>query len=248
MTPGPPVPPRILSIAGSDSSGGAGIQADIKTITMLGGYAMTAITAVTAQNTVGVQGITPLDGQFVATQITSCIDDIGVDAIKIGMLQNADIISHVADNLKAIAGNLPIILDPVMVATSGARLLEDEAVEVMRTRLFPLAAMLTPNLPELELLAGRELRDTDLARAAAQQMLAEQTSAPFLTGAPNVGDEHRPSPGRDHATAERNFHASDMHLLDLLAEPTHHKVHSGGSAIGGHGAVPIQWTYSNFSV
>ena len=87
-----------------------------------------------------------------------------------------------------------------------------------------------------------------LAGAAAQQMLAEQTSAPFLTGAPNVGDEHRPFPGRDRATTERNFHASDMHLLDLLAEPTHHKVHSGGSAIGGHGAVPIQWTYSNFSV
>ena len=131
-------PPRILSIAGSDSSGGAGIQADVKTITMLGGYAMTAITAVTAQNSIGVQGITPLEGEFVAAQIRSCIEDIGVDAIKIGMLQNADIIGHVAAVLEGLSVDLPVILDPVMVATSGARLLESDAIDVMRARLFPL--------------------------------------------------------------------------------------------------------------
>ena len=163
-------PPRILSIAGSDSSGGAGIQADIKTITLLGGYAMTAITAVTAQNSVGVQGITPLAGEFVAEQIRSCASDIGIDAIKIGMLQNAEIVGHVAD---ALAGmDVPIVLDPVMVATSGARLLEEDAVEAVRERLFPLATVITPNLPELELLAGLELRDTDLVTRTALDMVS----------------------------------------------------------------------------
>ncbi|WBY16547.1 bifunctional hydroxymethylpyrimidine kinase/phosphomethylpyrimidine kinase [Erythrobacteraceae bacterium WH01K] len=181
-------PPRILSIAGSDSSGGAGIQADVKTITMLGGYAMTAITAVTAQNSIGVQGITPLEGEFVAAQIRSCIDDIGVDAIKIGMLQNADIIGHVAAVLEGLSGDLPVILDPVMVATSGARLLESDAIDVMRTRLFPLATMLTPNLPELELLSGRKLRDTSLAREAAQELATAHGCAVLAKGG-HTGDE-----------------------------------------------------------
>ena len=114
-------PPRILTIAGSDSSGGAGIQADIKTIIMLGGYAMSAITAITAQNTRGVQGVTPLTGDFVAEQIESCLSDIGADAIKIGMLHDADIIGEVAKLLATLpeARDVPIILDPVMVATSG---------------------------------------------------------------------------------------------------------------------------------
>ena len=202
MKPSHPVPPRILSIAGSDSSGGAGIQADIKTITMLGGYAMTAITAVTAQNSIGVQGITPLDGEFVATQIRSCVDDIGVDAIKIGMLQNADIIGHVARALEELPGTPPIILDPVMVATSGARLLEDAAVDVMRAELFPLATMLTPNLPELELLAGRELRDTHLARAAAQE-LAEAHDCAVLAKGGHTGDPE----------------SEDAQVIDLLQMP-----------------------------
>ena len=155
-------PPRILSIAGSDSGGGAGIQADIKTITMLGGYAMTAITAITAQNSRGVQGITPLGGDFVVEQIDSCLTDFGADAIKIGMLHDAGIIAEVAKGLATLpeAQGVPLILDPVMVATSGARLLREDAVEIMRERLFPLATLLTPNLPELEILAGRSLTDT----------------------------------------------------------------------------------------
>ena len=185
-------PPRILSIAGSDSSGGAGIQADIKTITMLSGYAMTAITAVTAQNTVGVQGITPINGEFVAEQITSCMDDIGADAIKIGMLGNADIVHHVAAALVAApaiaarsasvhaageappgTGRFPIVLDPVMIATSGARLIDQESIAVMRSRLFPLASLLTPNLPELELLSGRQLRTLELMQDAAGELARE---------------------------------------------------------------------------
>src|SRR3546814_978929 len=131
-------PPRILSIAGSDSSGGAGIQADIKAITMLGGYAMTAITAATAQNTLGVQAITPLSGEFVATQIASCIDDIGVDAIKIGMLHDRDIIAHVAAAIEALGGRVPVVLDPVLVSSSGANLIAPDAVIELEDRLFQI--------------------------------------------------------------------------------------------------------------
>jgi hydroxymethylpyrimidine/phosphomethylpyrimidine kinase len=148
-----PAPPRILSIAGSDSSGGAGIQADIKTITMLGGYAMTAVTAITAQNTVGVQGVEPISAAMVAQQIASCIDDIGVDAIKIGMLADPQVIAAVAEALQGVTA--PIVLDPVMIATSGAVLVGADAVAAMRELLFPRAALLTPNLPELAALIGR---------------------------------------------------------------------------------------------
>lgn len=164
-------PPRILSIAGSDSSGGAGIQADIKTIAMLGGYAMTAITAATAQNSAGVQAITPLSGEFVGTQIRSCIDDIGVDAIKIGMLHDADIIAHTAKELTGVSA--PIILDPVMIATSGAALIDQTAISTMRDRLFPLATLLTPNLPELELLTDTEPRTAEAMGEAAMTLAQE---------------------------------------------------------------------------
>ena len=171
-------PPRILTIAGSDSSGGAGIQADIKTIIMLGGYAMSAITAITAQNTRGVQGVTPLTGDFVAEQIESCLSDIGADAIKIGMLHDADIIGEVAKLLATLpeARDVPIILDPVMVATSGGRLLQEDAVEIMREKLFPLATLITPNLPELAILAGSDLNDSDAIIQAAVA-LAEDSDA-----------------------------------------------------------------------
>ena len=161
-------PPRILAIAGSDSSGGAGIQADIKTITMLGGYAMTAITAVTAQNSMGVQAIAPMSGDVVAEQIRSCLDDIGVDAVKIGMLHDREIINAVADALAGLEARVPVVLDPVMLATSGATLIAKDAIAEMKARLFPLATLITPNLPELEHLAGRTLRDTvEVADAAA---------------------------------------------------------------------------------
>jgi hydroxymethylpyrimidine/phosphomethylpyrimidine kinase len=163
-------PPRVLAIAGSDSSGGAGIQADIKTIAMLGGYAMTAITAVTAQNTLGVQAIAPLSGDMVREQIASCLDDIGADAMKIGMLHDAEIIETVASVLPE---EVPVVLDPVMIATSGAPLIAENAIWALKTRLFPLATLVTPNLPELEHLAGRTLRDTnevaDAARALAEE-------------------------------------------------------------------------------
>jgi hydroxymethylpyrimidine/phosphomethylpyrimidine kinase len=143
-------PPRILVIAGSDSSGGAGIQADIKTITMLGGYAMTAITAVTAQNTLGVTAVEVLAPDMVAAQIDACVSDIGFDAVKIGMLGSAEIANVVADRLVHLA--VPIVFDPVMVATSGAELADSRTIQAF-TRLLGLCTVATPNAAELAALA-----------------------------------------------------------------------------------------------
>ncbi|WP_298469495.1 bifunctional hydroxymethylpyrimidine kinase/phosphomethylpyrimidine kinase [uncultured Erythrobacter sp.] len=187
--------PRILSIAGSDSSGGAGIQADIKTISMLGGYAMTAITAATAQNSIGVQAITPLSGEFVATQIRSCIDDIGVDAIKIGMLHDADIIAHTAKALADV--DAPIVLDPVMIATSGAALIDQTAIAAMRDQLFPLATLLTPNLPELELLTDTQPRTAE-AMGEAAMTLADKFDCHVLA---------------------KGGHTQDKRIFDVLVGP-----------------------------
>ena len=200
-------PPRILSIAGSDSSGGAGIQADLKTIAMLGGYGMTAITAVTAQNSVGVQAITPLSPEIVLQQIASCAEDIGVDAIKIGMLHDSEIIRMVAAALVATPGikarsalgherrsggsaaaRFPIILDPVMIATSGAALIAPDAVAAMRERLFPLATLITPNLPELSALVGRTIA-TGADMVAAAEELAEATGAAVLAKGGHLPDQ-----------------------------------------------------------
>lgn len=180
-------PPRILSIAGSDSTGGAGIQADIKTITMLGGYAMTAVTAITAQNTVGVQGVEPISPAMVAQQIASCINDIGVDAIKIGMLADPQVIAAVAEALEGVTA--PIVLDPVMIATSGAVLVGPEAVAALRAALFPRAALITPNLPELEHLAGRALPSHDAMVEAAGELAAASGAAVLAKGGHAEGEQ-----------------------------------------------------------
>lgn len=144
-------PPRILSIAGSDSCGGAGIQADIKTITLLGGYAMTAITAITAQDTTGVHAVEVLSPAMVAAQIDACTGDIGVDAVKIGMLGSPDIAHLVADRLERLA--VPVVFDPVMVATSGSMLADNATIDGFE-RLMALAALTTPNVHELAALGG----------------------------------------------------------------------------------------------
>ena len=153
MTLGTSTPARILSIAGSDSSGGAGIQADIKTVTMLGGYAMTAITAITAQNSLGVTGVEALSPAMVGAQIDACVSDIGVDAVKIGMLGSPAIAHAVADRLDAL--EVPVVFDPVMVATSGAVLADADTIAAF-ARLMALAALTTPNVPELAALGGDE--------------------------------------------------------------------------------------------
>lgn len=145
---------RILIIAGSDSGGGAGIQADIKTVTMLGGHAMTAVTAITAQNTLGVDAVHMIPTQMVINQIAAVVSDIGVDAVKIGMIGSAETAHAVADSLSELT--CPIVFDPVMVATSGAILADDDTISAFE-RLMRLATLTTPNLPELEALGGREM-------------------------------------------------------------------------------------------
>ncbi len=142
---------RILIIAGSDSGGGAGIQADIKTVTMLGGHAMTAITAITAQNTLGVTAVHPVPTDIVLAQIDAVVSDIGVDAIKIGMIGSAETANAVADRIGQIGA--PIVFDPVMIATSGSALADADTIAVF-TRLMDMATVTTPNLPELEALGG----------------------------------------------------------------------------------------------
>ena len=178
-------PPRVLSIAGSDSSGGAGIQADLKTITMLGGYAMTAITAITAQNTRGVQSVEVLSPELVAAQIDSCLADIGADAIKIGMLGSPAIAEVVAARLETFAG--AIVFDPVMVATSGG-ILADSATIAAFTPLMGLATLVTPNLPELGALTGMPVSDDDAIGAAALKLAVEHDCAVLAKGGHAEGD------------------------------------------------------------
>lgn len=157
---------RVLIIAGSDSGGGAGIQADIKATTALDAFAMTAITALTAQNTLGVQGVHPVPVDFLRLQIRSVVDDLGVDAVKTGMLGDAATIEAVVAELAGMPG-IPVVVDPVMVAKGGHKLLADEAVAHLRATLLPRAAVLTPNLPEAELLTGMAIAtEADMHRAA----------------------------------------------------------------------------------
>ena len=161
-------PARVLIIAGSDSSGGAGLQADIKTADAFGCYAMTAVTAVTVQNTVGVTGVHHIPSDVVRDQIVACLSDIGADAIKTGMLGTAAIVKIVAITLAKHARGIPLVVDPVMVSTSGARLLDDDAEDVIRTRLLPMATLVTPNIPETKRLTGlRSTRRADITSAAA---------------------------------------------------------------------------------
>ena len=151
---------RVLVIAGSDSGGGAGIQADIKTITMLNGYAMTAVTALTAQNTEGVKGIHPVPAAFVKQQIEVVLNDLGAQALKTGMLHSAETILAVSQILQRYK-NIPLVVDPVMVAKGGANLLEQEATEALRDHLLPQATLITPNIPEAEILAGMLISNED---------------------------------------------------------------------------------------
>lgn len=153
------VPARILIIAGSDSSGGAGIQADIKTATALGAYAMTAVTAITVQDTTGVHGIHPIPPEIVRDQILACLGDIGADAIKAGMLGSAEMVEAVADTLSKHAKAIPLVVDPVMASTSGKEFLDDRAIEALKARLLPLATLVTPNIPEFAKLTDADLAD-----------------------------------------------------------------------------------------
>lgn len=179
---------RVLIIAGSDSGGGAGIQADIKTVTALGAYAATAITALTAQDTLRVHEIVPVAPAFVRKQIEVVLDDIGADCVKTGMLLDAGVIAATADALAAKAPALPLVVDPVMVATSGARLLDADAVTALKRRLIARAAVVTPNLPEAEALLGDAIASLEDMRRAAARLLALGALAVVLKGGHRAGD------------------------------------------------------------
>ena len=172
---------KILIIAGSDSSGGAGIQADIKTVTALGSYAMTAITAVTAQNTVGVKKITPIPTKNVHKQITMILDDIGADGVKIGMLHNVSIIKSVYSILKKYKLK-NIVLDPVMVAKSGAKLINNSSIKYLKKLLLPLSNLITPNIPEAEILTGYSISDKEDMIKAAKKILNMGSKNVLLKG------------------------------------------------------------------
>ena len=169
---------RVLTIAGSDSGGGAGIQADLKTFSAIGCYGMSVITALTAQNTQGVNGIHAVSPAFAVEQMDAVLSDIGTDAIKIGMLYSAELIEVVAKTLKK-HGARKIVLDPVMVAQSGDKLLQDDAIETIKKHLMPLADVVTPNIPEASVLCGRPLKQWSDIKSAAQ-MLAQHGSRSIL--------------------------------------------------------------------
>ncbi len=173
---------RVLIIAGSDSGGGAGIQADIKTVTMLDAYAATAITALTAQNTEGVFGVLPIPPDFIRRQIEVVLDDIGADAIKTGMLHDAAVIEAIAAALQKRAAGIPLVVDPVMVAKGGARLIDPDALEALKRLLIARADILTPNLPEAEILCGTTMSNTAEMRASGESLLALGCRAVLVKG------------------------------------------------------------------
>ncbi|WP_370682317.1 bifunctional hydroxymethylpyrimidine kinase/phosphomethylpyrimidine kinase [Comamonas sp. GB3 AK4-5] len=194
MTPQKPSAPhnapryvRVLSIAGSDSGGGAGIQADLKTFSALGCYGMTAIAAITVQNTLGVTGIHSIPVDILRGQIDAVVEDIGVDAVKIGMLAMPEVVRTVADALRR-HGLTQVVLDPVMVATSGDRLIAAETKDVLVRELFPLATVVTPNLDEASLLIGRPIDGIDGLEGAARDLLALGAPAVVLKGGHLPGD------------------------------------------------------------
>jgi hydroxymethylpyrimidine kinase/phosphomethylpyrimidine kinase len=172
--------PKVLIIAGSDSGGGAGIQADLKAVAALGAHGMTAITALTAQNTRGVQDVHPVPLDFVRAQFDSVDDDIGFDAVKTGMLHSAELVNLVAELLHG--NEAPVVVDPVMVAKGGDRLLAADAVEAMKTNLLPLATLVTPNLDEAAELLGRPINNLEQMKQAAQELVEMRASAALVKG------------------------------------------------------------------
>ena len=176
-----------LTIAGSDTSGGAGIQADLKTMTMNGVFAMSALTALTAQNTVGVQGIFEVTPEFLGMQIDSVFTDIRPDAVKIGMVSSAELISVIAEKLTAYQAE-NIVVDPVMVATSGSRLINEDAVSTLKEKLLPLATLVTPNIPEAEVLADMKIESPEDMIRAAEKISKAYSCAVLCKGGHSMND------------------------------------------------------------
>ena len=260
---------RVLTIAGSDSGGGAGIQADLKTFAALGCYGMTAITALTAQNTVGVQGIHAVPPAFLQSQLQSVIEDIGVDAVKIGMLHEPGVVEVVAWAIQHYQLQR-VVLDPVMVATSGDRLIADATVRVLVDQLFPLATVITPNLDEASLLLGRPIAAVSDLSGAAQALLSQGARAVLLKGGHLPGDQvvdvlarpgHVDMVLSSARMASRNTHGTGCTLSSAIAahlalgEPLERAVRAarqyilgaiqaGAGVQVGHGHGPLNHGYS----
>ncbi|MFO1086086.1 MAG: bifunctional hydroxymethylpyrimidine kinase/phosphomethylpyrimidine kinase [Reyranellaceae bacterium] len=217
---------RVLIIAGSDSGGGAGIQADIKAVTAMNAFAATAITALTAQNTEGVHGIVPVEPAFIVQQIEVVLGDIGADAIKTGMLHSAEVIAAVASSLRRRGRGAPLVVDPVMVASKGRhRLLQEEAEAAMREVLLPMATLVTPNLPEAEVLAGFPVRVEADMRRAAERLARLGATAVLMKGGHLEGErvvdllfhEGRFERFDDVRIVSRNTHGTGCTLASAIA-------------------------------
>ncbi len=200
--------PSALTIAGSDSGGGAGIQADLKTFQALGVYGTSALTAITAQNTLGVRAVQEIAPDVVAAQIDAVVEDIGVDGAKTGMLSSAAIVEAVAERVRHWRLNGILVVDPVMVAKSGDRLLRDDAVQALRLDLLPLAALVTPNIPEAEVLTGRSIVTDDDVREAARAIVGLGPRAVVMKGGHRAGDPV------DMLFDGRDFHAFPGRRID----------------------------------
>ncbi len=253
---------RVLIVAGSDSGGGAGIQADIKTVTALNAFAATAITALTAQNTLGVHGVVSVDPAFVVQQMRVVLDDIGADCLKTGMLHTPEIIAAVADTIEDVASGIPLVVDPVMVAKGGARLLDDSAHDALMRRLLPLATVLTPNAPEAAALSGIDVTDRDSQQAAGEALVAAGAAAVLVKGGhvpgdiivdllvtargvesfegPRVDTAHTHGTGCTLASAIAAGLAQQMALHDAVARAREYVLRAIRSAPGyGHGHGPL---------
>ena len=203
---------KVLTIAGSDCSGGAGIQADIKTMMAHGVYAMSAITALTAQNTTGVYGVLETTPEFVGQQLDCIFQDIRPDAVKIGMVSNANIIEMIAQKLGDYRAQ-NIVVDPVMVSTSGSRLISDSALTTLKTKLLPMAAVITPNIPEAECLCGFSVHNTN------DMLLAAQTMAAWLTGGIIIKGGHLSDSADDLLLYQGEAH---WYRSERVANPNNH--------------------------
>jgi len=214
---------RVLIVAGSDSGGGAGIQADIKTVTALKAYAATAITALTAQNTLGITDMLPVPADFVRRQMAAVLGDIGADCVKTGMLHDGAIIAAVADCLAEMAPATPLVVDPVLASTSGTRLLDREALDLLKERLIARATVLTPNIPEAEALLGRRIANGAAMVEAAKELAGLGASCIVLKGGHLPG-----SPVRDVV-----FERGEVHLLESPRVETRHTHGTGCTLASG---------------
>jgi len=251
-------PPRILIVAGSDSGGGAGLQADLKTVLALGGYGMTAVTALTAQNTLGVQEVLAVPAAFVRRQMRVVLDDLGADAVKTGMLKDAGIIAAVAEELPS---GVPVVVDPVMIAKGGAALLDGDAIDALKL-LLPRTTVLTPNLPEAEALLGITIADLDGMKRAAQLLLALGPAAILLKGghlpgetvhdllidatglqvfsAPRIASRHTHGTGCTLASALATGLGAGLHLTEATRRARDYVREAIRTAPGfGHGHGPL---------